>query len=98
VPQDYIQSTGWFRRAAEQGNAKGLLFLGGAYYEGRGVAQDYVQAYKWLSLAASRPTSTATDKNVRDVAADRRDELAAHMTAAQIAEAQKQAHEWKPTK
>lgn len=34
VPQDYIQSTAWFRKAAEQGNAKGLLFLGGSYYKG----------------------------------------------------------------
>ena len=98
VPQDYIQSTAWFRKAAEQGNVKGLLFLGGSYYEGRGVAKDYVQAHKWFSLAASRPTSTATDENVRDVAADRRDELTAHMTVAQIAEAQKLAREWKPTK
>ena len=98
MPKDYIQSTAWFRKAAEQGNAKGLLFLGGSYYEGRGVAKDYVQAHKWFSLAASRHTSTATDENVRHVAADRRDEVAAQMTAAQIVEAQKLAREWKSAK
>jgi uncharacterized protein len=64
------------------------------YDEGRGVPQDYVQAHKWYNLAASRfPTSA---KEFRDRAVGNRDAIAAKMTPAQIAEAQKLAREWKP--
>ena len=31
-------------------------YLGYRYYNGQGVARDYVQAHMWLSLAASRVT------------------------------------------
>jgi len=37
-------------------------------------------------------------KVIRDLTVERRDEVAAKMTPAQIAEAQKLAREWKPTK
>ena len=61
------------------------------YYKGNGVPQDYVQAYKWFNLAAA----TSTEKEARDRAVEARDLVAARMTAAQIAEAQKLAREWK---
>ncbi len=64
------------------------------YYKGRGVPQDYVQAHMWLNLAASR-FPQGTD---RDMAVKIRDILAAKMTPAQIAEAQRLAREWKPKK
>ena len=53
----------------------------------KGVPKNFVQAYKWYSLAA-----TNGDKP----AAELRDALAKQMTPAQIAEAQKLAREWKP--
>jgi TPR repeat protein len=61
------------------------------YVEGLGVPQDYVEAHKWFYLAAA----TYTEKQERDEAAKRRDIVAARMTPAQIAEAQKRAREWK---
>jgi TPR repeat protein len=57
------------------------------YFAGRGVPQDYVMAHMWLNLAVA---------NGNDVAAGARDTVSAKMTAAQIAEAQKLAREWKP--
>jgi TPR repeat protein len=51
------------------------------------VAQDYVRAHMWYNLSASNGNAEA----VID-----RDELAKKMSAAQIAEAQKLAREWKP--
>jgi uncharacterized protein len=57
------------------------------YAIGKGVPQDYVIAHMWLNLAA-----VDGDKD----AAEGRDTLAAKMTPAQIAEAQKLAREWKP--
>ena len=61
------------------------------YAKGQGVPQDYVQAHKWFNLAAA----TSTSKPDHDNAVKARDNVAARMTPAQIAEAQKLAREWK---
>jgi len=87
VPQDYVQAVSWFRKAAEQGDAYAQTNLGVMYYSGRGVPQDYVQAHMWWSLAAAKGDADAINNL---------DQIAAKMTPAQIAEAQKLAREWKP--
>ena len=95
VPQDHAQSFAWFRKAAERGHDIAQFELGIMYDRGPGVPQDYVQAHKWFNLAASN--FRESEKADRDKAAKRRDELAAKMTPAQIAEAQRLMREWKPT-
>lgn len=88
------EALSWYRRAADQGDFDGLVALGIAYSEGLGVPQDYVEAHKIFNVAASRV-------KYGDMRADimkRRDDLAVKMTPTQIAEAQKLAREWKPTK
>ena len=87
MPQDYVQAVSWFRKAAEQGDAYAQTNLGVMYYSGRGVPQDYVQAHMWWSLAAAKGDADAINNL---------DQIAAKMTPAQIAEAQKLAREWKP--
>ena len=62
------------------------------YRKGEGEPQDYPQAHKWFNLAASRET----DPKDRADAMKNRDIIAAKMTPAQIAEAQRLAREWKP--
>ncbi len=94
VPQEDAEAAAWYRRAAEQGNAKAQVNLGLMYVNGWGVPQDFVLAHKWLNLAASR--YSASEKESRDRAVTNRDLVAAKMTPAQIAEAQKLAREWKP--
>ena len=94
VPQDYAVAVAWYRKAAEQGDAHAQYNLGAMYVHGEGVAQDYVQAHMWLNLAASR--LAASEKENRDLAIKHRNIVAAKMTPAQIAEAQKLAREWKP--
>ena len=79
------------RTQAEQGDSDAQYKLGAVYAEGEGVPQDYVQAHKWLNLAASR-ASAEEDKDYRDA----RDSVAEKMTPAQIAEAERLAREWKP--
>jgi TPR repeat protein len=59
------------------------------YDNGQGVPQDYVRAYMWFNSAAAQGLQGAEED---------RDQVAQQMTAAQIAEAQKLAREWKPTK
>jgi TPR repeat protein len=87
VPQDPVQAVFWWGKGAEQGLAPAQAGIGLMYARGRGLPQDYVLAHMWLNLAASKGDTDAV-KN--------RDLVAAKMTPAQIAEAQKLAREWKP--
>jgi uncharacterized protein len=89
-PQDYAQALKWYRLAAAQGHAKAQYNLGAMYGKGQGVPQNYVQALKWLTLAAA----TFTTEPEHGQAVQSRDIVAATMTPAQIAEAQKLAREW----
>jgi TPR repeat protein len=77
----------WFRLAADQGDFDGQYELALIYQVGRGVPQDYVEAYKWFSLAAAQDDSFA----VRGL-----NDMTALMTPAQIAEGQRLAAEWQP--
>ena len=92
IPQDYVQALKWYRKAAEQGQPNAQHNLGVMYGKGKGIPQDYVQAHKWYNLAASRLPSGED----RDLAVKNRDFAAGRMTAAQIAEAQRLARDWRP--
>ncbi len=92
VPQGYAEAMGWWRKAAEQGNANAQYNLGLIYKNGQGVPQDEAQAYMWFKLSSSTfPPGEDRDQSVKN-----RDLLAKRMTPAQISEAQKLAREWKP--
>ncbi|MGL1701361.1 hypothetical protein ACSTHI_23510, partial [Vibrio parahaemolyticus] len=67
---------GWFRKAADQGSGWDQFNLGAMYWKGLGVAQDYIEAHKWLNLSAAG----ATDADLRDKAIRGRDLIAAKMT------------------
>ena len=61
---------------------------------GLGLPQDFVQAYMWSNLAAMRETNAEE----RERAVKNRDLIASSLTPDQLAEAQRMAREWKPTK
>ena len=92
VPQDYAEALKWFRSAADQGHISAQSNLGFMYRDGEGAQQDYVQAHMWFNLAAAGSGAPVF------LYAAYRDGVAQKMTPAQIAEAQKRAREWKPTK
>ena len=71
---------------AEAGLPQAQFFLGKMYQEGQGVVQDYVYAYMWFNIVASKDY---TNENV----VSHRDAVKQLMTPAQIAEAQKLARE-----
>jgi len=84
VKQSYELAAKWFREAAEHvpdlgGAGHGRYHLGQLYLEGLGVPRDYVQAYFWLTLFGP------------DAAADAK----AHLSAAQVQEADKLVKKWK---
>jgi TPR repeat protein len=66
-------------------SAQMLFHLGMLYYLGREVAQDYVAAQKWLTLAALRGSLEARRYRCN---------ISRAMTAGQIAEAQRQTRAW----
>ena len=76
-----------WRDAANAGDRRAMLELGRLYRQGLGVVQDYVEAHKWLNLAASGGEAAALEE---------RDALAAQMTPEQIATAQQKAADWQP--
>jgi len=94
VEQKYDEAVAWFRKAAEKGHPMAQANLGVMYELGHGVPQDLVKAHMWFALsAAGFPASEA--KN-RGIATRNRDEIAARMTADQLAQAQKLARAWRP--
>ena len=54
VAQDDREALRWWRKAAEQGNAKAQSNLGFMYYQGLGVTQDDREAVRWIRKAAEQ--------------------------------------------
>jgi TPR repeat protein len=74
-----------------------MYFLGNMHHNGHAVPQNFVEAYEWYSLAASR--AGPREKGEMDtvaMATENRDGVARKMTTAQVAQAQRLAKDWKP--
>jgi TPR repeat protein len=54
VQQDSKQAVAWYRKAADQGDARAQFNLGLMYSEGKGVQQDFKQAAAWYRKAADQ--------------------------------------------
>jgi len=85
VPQNFVTARQWYEKAAAQEHAGAQNNLGGLYEFGHGVTQDSVRAYMWYNVAAA----LSTNDPQKDIAAENRDEIAGHMTSAQIKEAKR---------
>ena len=107
VPREDAKAVALYRKAAEQGFNRAQYDLGAMYALGRGVVLDYVEAYKWISIAASRSnrdhfwslrklSDPAFYEKWRKRLARVQTAIAKKMTSTQIAEAQRLAREWKP--
>jgi TPR repeat protein len=85
VPQSDEEAFNWYSLAAEQGVTPAQINVGRMYAGGFGVAQDKVQGHSWFSIAAELGDDDATLN---------RDNLAALMSAEEIAEADRLTIEW----
>lgn len=74
---DYATALRLLRPLAAHGRAEAQFFLGLMYMKGEGVPQDYAQAHKWFTLAASQPSAV---QQVHDEAVKARDFVATKMT------------------
>lgn len=93
LDQDYAAAARWYRMAADRGVAVAQYRLGVLCLGGKGVTRDLVAAHMWLNLAVSRLPPGPT----RNAVAQLRETVAARMTPAQVAAAQRAARAWAPT-
>ena len=84
VPQDDAEAIRWYRLAAQQGFDFAQAGLGFMYENGRGVPQDLVFAHMWYDIADANGYPDAQ-------AAIWRDNVAAMLTAADLAQARRRA-------
>ena len=89
VAKDEVEAVKWYRKAADQGFAGAQSNLGLMYWFGNGVVKDELEAYKWWLLSGAQGNELAKKK----IPLIERD-----LTAAQRAEGQRLAREWKPKK
>lgn len=101
IKRDYAEAAKWLRRAAEQGDPVAIeayLPLAGLYATGRGVPQDWAEAYFWYSLNLETPREQGYLKmGLGTPEVQLRDEAAKHLTPEQIAAVKKRLQEWNPT-
>ena len=57
--QSYEEAVSWFRRAADKGNARAMLWLGLCNSSGCGVTMSHVEAAKWYRRAADKGDTNA---------------------------------------
>jgi hypothetical protein len=81
---------GTIKKLAACGDSNAQVTLGNAYNSGRAVPQDYAEAYFWYDIAAAGELKAA---KIEDVA-KRRDEVASHLTKAEISQEQALALKW----
>jgi len=80
----------WLLKAAEQGDAGAQGGLGLIYYEGKGVPQDFAEAYFWFDLAAAGKPDLCT----KGADAVIRDHIASQLTPADLSREQERARKW----
>lgn len=96
LPRNHAEAAKWYLRAAQQGYARAQNDIGFMYGFGEGIPpRDDVQAYKWISLAITHYTAKNQDR--LDQAIKDRATLKARMTAAQLAQAEREISDWKPS-
>jgi hypothetical protein len=76
--------------AAHIGDEEAQSYLGGMYEEGKGVPQDYVEAYFWLDIAASGKQKTVSHEEIVKA----RDASASRITPEVLLQTQGRARKW----
>lgn len=88
-PRDMAKAAEWYNKAAEQGDATAQGTLGTLFFMGLGVAQDYVESYYWLDLAAA----VKSPKQAQYAA--NRQMVGTHVTADQLDVVKERVAAWK---
>lgn len=92
VPLDFRTSLGWFEKAATQGCFAAYAPTAQMYEKGDGTPIDLGKAYMWYNIAVAQ---LPQGKERREMI-ERREKVAALLTPAQLAAAQKRSLQFKP--
>jgi TPR repeat protein len=90
VPQDYVQATARYQKAADSGSYQAQCNLGFMYNNGLGVKQNYAEAYYWFAIAADGEPDSGKQKEIIKL----RDGAASHLPPAVLIREQKRVSEW----
>jgi TPR repeat protein len=93
LKQSYAEAANWYRKSAERGNVYAQASLGILYHSGKGLPHDDVQAEMWFTVSADHAPA-----NDREPIVEMRDSVAKHLTAQEVEQARRLAHEWQPKK
>lgn len=55
----------WFLKVADHGDSQAMRVLADHYEDGRGVLRNYIEAYKWWSIAAARAPASDRKQYLR---------------------------------
>lgn len=91
VPKDFAKSQAMFEAAAEQGYFAAFAPTAQMYLQGLGKPADPSKAYIWYNIAAAQLPNSAQRTDMMN----RREEVAAQLTPAQVEAAQKRANAFK---
>ncbi len=91
VPLDYATALSWFEKSAIQGCFESYAAIAQMYEDGKGTMVDLGKAYMWYNIAVSY---LPQGKDRRDMI-ERRQNVAALMTPAQVEAAQKRSLQFK---
>lgn len=95
--QDYVEAAKWYHKAADQGDDRAQYKLGVYYADGNGVPKNDVEAYVWLSIAATQGRILDMSPSGSPVyAAEIRDIVAQQMSREEIVEGQHEAAAFVP--
>ena len=86
---DNAKAIKWLLKSADSGFALAWGKLGEYYEQGKGVKQNYVEAYKWYSLALG-----SSDQKMVNYFTKGKTSIEKRLSLAQLAEARKRADEW----
>jgi TPR repeat protein len=89
ITPDPTSAIQWYYKAAMQGQPDAQHALGKHYYDGKGIAQDYRQAWFWYALSAKYSHKGGYS--------DDRDEASQHVPPAELDADELQVAHWKPT-
>jgi Sel1 repeat len=90
LPEDHAMAMQWYRRSAGEGYSQSMRNLGTMYRNGEAGRIDYVEAYRWYTLAISH--LVPGEGGVQELNQNLK-EVSAKMSGAQIALAKKLARE-----
>jgi TPR repeat protein len=94
TPENPTEAAAWLRKAAERGDGEAQVWVSQFYVVGQGVTADFIQAYKWASLAQRHLEINA---DLRKQAADVVRLMSEGLTPEQLQEAKALVRQWKPT-